>query len=359
MNYRVMIAGDLHKRMKDITTIRGYTKVCNEIQLDIMNLIKELEVTHFISLSDWFDRGYGSDVAAALAHTDIDREMHDLLKGNFYGLIGNHIRIRMDSNPELFLIQPHKTFISRHKVNRDFQIIKTPDELVLNGVQFCFMHYNHLAESAYDYKAMINPNCHYHIGLYHTEYIIPSQYLMSMGMHGTINDNSKIGKALEDIELAIVGHVHKAIGKFVINKVDGTSTTMIVPGSLTNTDAGELSRHNTVDIPIIDISEDGNVSLWFHTLDLRTNELTFMKKEVSDDARAKLKSLRGNSKETLYEDLESATFVGEAGGFLSLNTFMQQQGYTAGDKALVRSVIRDPDNINVLVQLYKEDTQCL
>ena len=354
-----MVAGDLHKRMKDITTIRGYTKVCNEIQLDIMDLIKRLEVTHFISLSDWFDRGYGSDVAAALAHTDIDRDMHDLLNGNFYGLIGNHIRIRMDSNPELFLIQPHPVYQSRHKVNRDYQIIKTPKELILNGVQFCFMNYNPQAESAFDYKAMINPNCHYHIGLYHTEYIIPYQYLAAMGIRTTVNDNSKIGKALEDIELAIVGHVHKAIGKFVINKVDGGSTTMIVPGSLTNTDAGEASRHDSIDIPIIDIDDDGHVSLWFQTLDLRTDELTFMKKEISEDKRTKLKSLQGNSKEKLYEELEAVTFVGESSGFMSLNTFMNEQGYTSGDKAMIRSVINDPDNINVLIQTYKEDTQCL
>lgn len=359
MKYRVMIAGDLHKRMKDITTIRGYTRVCNEIQLDIMNLIKELEITHFISLSDWFDRGYGSDVAAALAHTDIDREMHDLLNGNFYGLIGNHIRIRMDSNPELFLIQPHPTYVSRHKVNRDYQIIKTPKDLILNGVQFCFMHYNHQAESAFDYKAMINKECHYHIGLYHTEYIIPSHYLTQLGMMSTINDNSKIGMALEDIELAIVGHVHKPIGKFTINKTDGSSTTMIVPGSLTNVDAGDISRHDTIDIPIVDIEDDGRVTLWFHTLPLRTNELVFLKKEVSEDSRSKLKSLRGNAKETLYDELESATFIGESSGFQSLNGFMQQQGYTTGDKAMIRSVIHDPDNIQVLLSLYKEDTQCL
>lgn len=356
MKYRVMIAGDLHKRMKDITTIRGYTKVCNEIQWDIMDFIKKNEVTHFISLSDWFDRGYGSDVAAALAHTDIDRVMHDLLKGNFYGLIGNHIRIRMDSNPELFLIQPHPTYKSRHKVDRDFQIIKTPKELILNGVQFCFMHYNPQAESAFDYKAMINPDCHYHIGLYHTEYIIPSQHLAGLGMQATVNDNSKIGKALEDIELAIVGHVHKPIGQFTINKVDGTTTTMIVPGSLTNTDAGEISRHDSIDIPIVDIEEDGRVSLWFHTLPLRTDELIFLKKEVSDDARQKLRSLRGNSKEKLYDEMESVTFVGESSGFMSLNAFMKQQGYTTGDKAMIRSVIHDPDNINVLLSIYKEDT---
>ena len=359
MSYRVMIAGDLHKRMKDITTIRGYVSACRKVQLDLMNAIKELGVTHFISLGDWFDAGYGSDVAAALSHTDIDREMYELLNGNFYGLIGNHIRIRMDSNPELFLIQPHPYYKSRHVVSRDHQIIKTPKDLILNGVQFHFMHWNKDAENAMIYKAMIDKSCKYHIGLYHSEYIIPSSYLHNMGMLGVCNDSSAISAALEDIDLAIVGHIHKPIGSFIINKMDGKTTTMIVPGSLTNTDAGEISRHSFINIPIIDIDDDGNFSLSYYKMDLHTDELVFMKKGISDDTREKLKSLRGNSKETLYEELETASFIGESGGFISLNSFMMQQGYTPGDKSLIRNVINSPDDVDKLVSIYKEDTRCL
>lgn len=358
MKYRVLIGMDLHKRMKDITTIRGYCKACTKVQLDIMDTIKKEGITHFISGGDWFHGGYGSDVAAALAHTDIDNEMSKLLNGNFYGLIGNHIRNRMDSNPELFLIQPHPDLKSRHEVVRDEQIIKTPRELILNGVQFCFMHWNKDAEDATWYKAMIDESCHYHIGLYHTEDVIPTQYLHDMNMTHIVNDNSKISSALQDIELAIVGHIHKPLGSFTINRADGGTTTMIIPGSLTNTDAGEGSRHEYVDMPLIDIDDDGKVTLSYYHQTLHTEDLIFMKKEVSEDVREKLKSLRGNTKDTLYGELESNTFVGESSGFISLNSFMRQQGYTPGDKALIRSVINNPDNIQDLVRIYKEDTQC-
>ena len=91
---------------------------------------------------------------------------------------------------------------------------------------------------------------------------------------------------------------------------------------------------------------------------MRTDELTFMSKVLDDASRDKLKSLRGNSKETLYEELESTTFVGEASSFISLNAFMKQQGYTAGDKALIKQVIHDPDNIDELMRIYKEDKLC-
>ena len=355
MKYKILFGMDFHKRMKDLTTIRGYTKVNREIQLDLMNILKEGNFTHFISVGDWFHSGYGSDVAAALAHTDIDRQMADLLNGNFYGVIGNHIRIRLDSNPELFLIQPHDVYKSRHEVTRREQIIKTPKSLVLNGVQIHFMHWDKDAESAYDYKAMIDPNCHYHIGLYHTEYIIPNHYLHGLNMHGGSNDNSMISKALEGIDLAIVGQVHKPLGKFTINKSDGTSTVMIVPGSLTNTDAGLGSRHDYCDLPVVEIDEDGTVAISSHKLYLRTDELQFMLKSVSDEQRDKLRSLRGNAKETLYEELEQTTFVGEASGFLSLNAFMQQQGYTQTDKSLIRTTIHNPDDIDKLTEIYMKE----
>lgn len=358
MKYKILVGGDLHKRMKDLTTIRGYVNGCRKVQLDIIKTLKEGGFTHFISLADWFDKGYGSDVAAALAHTDIDRELMEAVNGNFYGLIGNHIKIRMDSNPELFLIQPHPYYRSRHSVTRPEQIIKTPKDLILNGVQIHFMHWFKEAESALDYKALIDERCHYHIGLYHTEYIIPSSQMVSAGMNMEVSDNSKISAALDKIDLAIVGHVHKPLGTFVINKNDGTTTTMIVPGSLTNTDAGMISRHDYVDMPVIEIDENGIVTLSYHRQTLYTDELIFMRKNITDDTREKLKSLRGNTKETLYGELEQTTFIGESSGFISLNSFMKQQGYTAGDRSLIKTVIHNPDNLDELLSIYKEDSTC-
>lgn len=356
--YRVLYATDLHKRMKDITTIRGYVKVCSEIETDLINLCKQLNVTHFMSGGDWFDKGYGSDVAAALAHTDSDIELAKAVNGNFYGVIGNHIKLHLDSNPELFLIQPHPTLLSRHKVERKEQIMKTPKSLILNGVQFHFMHWNPMAESAMDYKAMIDPNCHYHIGLYHDELIIPSERMYDVNMQDRVSDNTQISNALAGINLAIVGHIHKPLGSFVINKNDGSTTMMIVPGSLTNTDAGEKSRHSEVNLPLIDIDDGGKVTLQFVKFGLRIDELQFMKKIIDEDTRVKLKSLRGNTKETLYEEIEQNTFIGETAEFLTLNKFMTQQGYTQGDKKLIKSVMNNPTDIHTLLSIYKEDTQC-
>lgn len=355
MKYKVMIAGDLHKRMKDITTIRGYCDACRSVQLDIMNTIKEEGITHFISLGDWFDGGYGSDVAAALCHTDIDRDMAELLNGNFYGLVGNHIRIKMDSNPELFLIQPHDVYKSRHNVNREEQIIKTPDRFILNGCEFILKHWNPVAEGARDYSVSIDPECKHHFAFFHTEQIIPAQLLSGMNMGYTIQNENVISQALDGVDIAMVGHIHKVIGTHVIKSTLGhNDTLLIVPGSLTNTDAGENGRHEFVDIPVITVNEDGSFELSYIKQSLHFEQLTFLKKKMDEDMKNKLRSLQGNTKDTLYEELQSSAFIGDSNTFLTLNRFMNDMGYTHADKVQIRSVIKNPEDIDTLVYISKE-----
>lgn len=358
MVYKILFAGDLHKRMKDITTIRGYAAVTLKIQNKIISLLRELECTHFISLGDWFDGGYGSDVSAALAHTDIDRELAAAVNGNFYGLIGNHIRINMDSNPELHLIQPHQYYTSRHSIARKEQVIKTPESLMLNSVQISFMHHNKFAESAWDYRPTLNLDAKYHIALFHTEFVVPTVQLHKMKITNIVNENSKIAAALDGVDLAIVGHLHKPLGTFSINKTSGETTTMIVPGSLTNTDAGMISRHNSIDMPLITIGEEGEVTIAYQHLDLMTNELSFQKKEFSEAGKQKLQSLRGNNKSTLYEELEQQSFVGNNfDAFMTLNSFMQSQGYTSADRQMIKTVLHSPEDIAGLVKIHKQETQ--
>lgn len=358
MVYKILFAGDLHKRMKDITTIRGYAGVALKVQNKIIKLLRDEGYTHFISLGDWFDGGYGSDVSAALAHTDIDRELEAAVNGNFYGLIGNHIRINMDSNPELHLIQPHTYYTSRHSIARKEQVIKTPDSLMLNGVQISFMHHNKFAESALDYKPSLDPDAKYHIALFHTEYVVPTVQLHKMKIMDIVNENSKIAAALDGVDLAIVGHLHKPLGTFAINKINGETTTMIVPGSLTNTDAGMLSRHNSIEMPSITISEEGAVTIEYQHMDLLTNELSFQKKEFSESGKQKLQSLRGNNKTALYDELEQQSFVGNTfDAFMTLNSFIQAQGYTQADRQMIKVVLHSPEDVDGLIKIYKEETQ--
>lgn len=352
---RLMFAGCLHKRPSDITTIEGYADCCIAVQLALIDEIERNQIDKFVSMGDWFDKGYGTDVISSLADTEIDRQMAAKLNGEFYGVIGNHIRLNLDTNPELFLIQPHPVFKTRKKVNRAEQIIRTPEYLMINGVQISFMHYNKLAHSAVDYKPIRRPDAKYHIALFHTPYVVPSAKLYEMNMHYDASSNSSISECMENVDFAIVGDIHKPLGQFTISHPNGKMTTMVVPGSLTNTEAGLNSRHNSISIPIVEINDDGDVKIEYLFFDIKTNMVTFKNKstEVTDP---KLKTLRGNNVKNLYDNSDGTivdTFHDEAAS-MSMNLFMRRQNYTKADIDIVNTVLHTPKDVQNIVKIYTE-----
>ena len=351
---RLLFAGDLHKRPKDISTINGYVECNTAVQRSLMDLIVEKGVDYFFSLGDWYDKGYTSDIAASLVDYDLDIKLANLVHGNFYGVIGNHIRLGMDSNPELHLIQPHPVLKSRRRSSRSEQILKTPEFVRINDVQISLMHYKMEAESVAAYKPKREPWAKYHIALFHTDMIIPMKQLVNTNYGFTASSGQAIGDALEGVDLAIVGHVHNTLGMFNVGTPSG-QVPMIVPGSLTNVDSGEKGRHSMVALPFITVSADSEVKIQFINFDIKTNMVTFKKKNV-DESREKLKSLRGKSVEDIHETEDVVAVLGNKDeALLSLNAFMQVKNYTRADKALVRSVLKDPKDLKSLVQVYLDE----
>jgi len=348
---KILFGGDLHKRPKDISTIEGYANCVKEVQRDLMALIINKNIDKFICLGDWYDKGYVNDIAASLVDYDLDIKMMELLKGEFYGVIGNHIRLSMDSNPELHLIQPHPVYKSRHATNRTEQIIKTPDVLRVNNVQISFMHHDMHKEKVEEYKPKREPWAEYHIALFHTPLVIPNAQLANTQYGFNVSSNTAIARTLEGVDLAIVGDIHKPLGKFNIETSTGTAM-MIVPGSLTNTDAGEANRHTSILLPLVTIDDNSNVTLEYIPFDLKTNLVTFKAKKVNNN---KLQSVRGNSIEDLHDTSVFAATVGNRDEMLmSLNTYMNMKGYTAKDKDLVRAVLQEPENIAKLIGIFTE-----
>ena len=329
---------------------------CNvAVQLQLMKILCEKKIDYFISLGDWYDRGYTSDVSASLADINLDIHMSNILKGNFYGLIGNHIRLNMDSNPELHAIQPHPVYMSRRKVVRKEQIIKTPSILRIADVQISFMHHQREAESANAYKPMREDWAKYHIALFHTHYVVPRSKIMGLNYFDSPTSNSEASKVLEDVDLAFVGDVHTPLGQFNIHTKSGT-TIMVVPGSLTNVDASEANRHTSIMMPVVSINELSHVKIEYIPFDLLTNMLSFRTKNVSINNQ-KLNSLKGNAVKQLNETEEVATVLELKNSmYTSLNSFMREQRYSEMDKKLIRQVINAPEDIEALVKTYKEST---
>lgn len=351
----ILFGGDLHKRHKDISTIEGYVRCTGEVQHAIMDLISEKAIDYFIHLGDWYDKGYASDITAALVDYDNDIQMSKLLKGNFYGLIGNHIYLNLDSNPELQLIQPHPYLKSRKTIDRSEQIIKTPNFLRIKDVQISFMHFNMAYDRVEDYKPVRAEWAKYHIALFHTPLVVPSAKLEETQYGYNMSSNNAIARTLEGVDLAICGDIHKPLGQFEISRSDGQKTIMIVPGSLTNTDSGESNRHVTISMPFVQIGQKSEVKLQYIPFDLKTKNVTFKKKNV-ENTEEKLKTVRGKAFENIYDPSDVvAALKYRDDTLLSLNAYMESCGYTKKDKALVRSVLKEPDNLNNLVSIWQND----
>ena len=194
----------------------------------------------------------------------------------------------------------------------------------------------------------------YHIALFHTLLIIPNTQLGKTNYGYNISTNTKIAETLKGVDLAIVGDCHMPLGQFTIRSEDW-STIMIVPGSLTNTDASEFRRHTSVHLPLLTIDDESNVAIGYEKFDLRTNMLTFEQKNV-ERSLEKMRTLGGKPIEQLHpECFQNKTILkDDVPCYYSLNAFMRSQQYTKTDMDLVKAVLQNPDGLEKMIILYTE-----
>lgn len=352
-----MFAGDLHKLPRDKSTILGSAELTFLTQVRLMELMKNLDITDFFSLGDWYDGGFGEMVGTALSAVELDTRLNEMLNGNFYGVIGNHIRIKLDSNPELFLIQPHDVYRTSRKVFRDKQIINTPNKVRYGTVQISLMHYDINKTNLLQYKPFRDNDVTYHIALFHTPWIVPSS-IMSKRLNVYTNySDSNIADVLNGVDLCICGDIHYPFGQYTISG-QYNNTTCICVGSLTNTDSGESSRHSSINIPIITIYDDNSVKLEYEKFDLMTNYLEFKPNRTQE----KLNTTRGKLRDKDISDIEIAQFVSTLFdykstdmNYFSLDEFVKRKCYSYVQIQAIRSIIKDPYNIDNILSIYRDD----
>lgn len=351
MKHKIGFAGDLHKRPKDISTIKGFVKCNDKVQDSLVDMVISEKLTAFVSLGDWYDKGYVDDVSSALADTSREEYLNKILNGNFYGVIGNHIRLRLDSNPELMLIQPHPTIKSRKQVKREEPIIKTPSYLKFGNVQISLVHHLYGSESLEEYVIHRLPGIKYHIACVHDPRFIPNHKLSLTQHPPTSTLDSQIARVLSEVDFCICGDIHMPLGLFDVSP----KTKMLVPGSLTNTNAGVRGRHSFIKLPIFTIDDETDtVDFNYFNFDLHLNMLTFDEKgdkRVSE----KLKTLQGNNLQSLYGDKSVEGILSTGISSLSFGSFLKDQEYTENDKRLIKSVIKDPTNILDLIRTHYKD----
>jgi predicted phosphodiesterase len=273
MRARILFVSDLHKRDVDFSTIAGFTKAIDAVQHDLLRFIKENGVTHLVSLGDWYDKGYRS-INRSNNDRNFDEELSRAVGGNFYICLGNHFFLERDSNPEMYLIQPSEYYKPTQAIYAVAPVIRAVPALHIGPVQISFFHYSKEDKS---YTREREPEATYHIGIYHDDVVVPTIQRNGAGFPGTTM-TSCLDSTFANIDLAIVGHIHKPIGVFNVQSF-GRKLTMIVPGSLAITETGNKAIHTDVDLPVVEISDEGKVSCALATFSLHTNLLRFYKKK--------------------------------------------------------------------------------
>lgn len=271
MSYRLLFVTDLHKRWSDISTIKGLLPVQHKIQHDIINFCTDNNVTHVFIAGDWYDRGYHG-IGQAYSAMEEDRLLSECVNGNVYLCLGNHFYLERDENPEMYIIQP----CAYVKPKDILQTARKPlfnvvPYVILGNVQVSLFHYNKLNKA---YRNPIQEGVTYHIGVYHDEVCVPAWVREREGFTG-ITSVYGLNQLYKNVDLAIHGHIHSDIGYVGLELEDGRTVPMYIPGSLGISQNKEAIKHKEVNLPIVDIDDEGHVSVSTACFSTHIDELTF------------------------------------------------------------------------------------
>ena len=251
MQKTVLFAPDLHKRDVDFTSIRGYREAIECVQQDILDFLKSTENSVFVSLGDWYDKGYRS-TGRVYIDSYYDEEISKAVNGEAYICLGNHFFLERDSNPEMYLIQPSYLYQPKDKVPMSTPTFKTVPHLVIGNVQISFLHFNKMNKN---YVEQLEPGVQYHIGVFHDDCVVPSDIRQAAGYYGTTS-NDYLNNIYSNIDVAIVGHIHATVGMRIYRLNNGREIPIFVPGALAITENKEIAKHKSVMCPVLLVDTD-------------------------------------------------------------------------------------------------------
>lgn len=329
---RILFVSDLHKACKEMSTIRGRLAAATQIQQDIIDFNQANNVTHMVILGDWYHRGYQSTMRTFNDYNE-DRHVSESVNGNVYLCIGNHFFLERDDNPEMYIIQPcehvkpaHSFTMPEHPI---FQVVK---ELVINNVKISFFHYNKVDKT---YVNEREDSIKYHIGIYHDDAALPSWVREKEG-YSSQSSNDDLNRIYANVDLAIHGHVHTKIDPFKLQLNNGTSTAFLVPGSLGVTQNKESMKHPFVNLPLIDINDDGSVALGQVQFSTHLEMLKFYKVERKNEGF--------DVKRKSAEDIQQMS-IRMKGITHSLPLYLTDRGLPVDYRELLDASIRDELNV--------------
>ena len=340
MSQAVLFVTDTHKRDVDFSSIQGYRSAVEEVQKDILIFLQHLEVDkkYFIQTGDWYDKGYRS-TGRVYIDAYYDSELAKAVDGNAYICLGNHFFLERDANPEMYLIQPSYLYQPKEAVPMVEPVFKTVPYLVLGKVQISFFHFNKRDK---DYIAQVQPGVEFHIGVYHDDCVLPSDIRNIAGYHGSTS-NDYLNRIYHNVDMAICGHIHTAIGLKSYTLNSGKTVPIIVPGSMSITENKEIVKHKSVLCPLLTIEDDGSFDMQYIEFSTHMELLKFYKIAEKKAVPESLEVMGTGSGEKL---IPSA---------ISLRDFLQKKGYSQRDIDTVMSVQPGQTDVFSIWQGIKEE----
>lgn len=334
---RILFVSDLHKRYSDSTSIRNQVSVQNKIQNEIINFVEENEVTHIIQMGDWYDRGFHG-LGQAYGSIVLDRKLSDLVEGRVYICVGNHFYLERDENPEMYIIQPNDFLHPSIEIPMpDKPIFQMVYQLNIGSVQIDFFHYNKLNK---EYVSVRRPETKFHIGVYHDEVVVPGWVRETEGFTGA-SSQTYMNTIYANIDLAVHGHIHTAIGVTSIVLNNGKKIPLYIPGALCVTQNKEVFKHKEVQLPILDIYDDDTIKLKAAKFSTHLDELEFHAPKKRQKKKVNTSQLSENNVQ-LNPSLEELQ---------SLNSYLLKKGYDQYDMGLVNAALSDTLNLATAVRI--------
>lgn len=334
----VFFAPDLHKRDVDFSSIKGYRTAVEQVQQDILEYLWSLEGDRkFVSLGDWYDKGYRS-TGRVYVDSYYDSMIAQAVNSEAYLCLGNHFFLERDSNPEMYLIQPSYLYQPKERVPMHAPVFKTVPYLVIGPVQISFFHFNKLDKN---YVQPRQPGVQFHIGVYHDDCCLPSDIRTTAGYFGKTN-NDYLNNIFSNIDMAVFGHIHVAVGIRVFTLNSGKQIPLIVPGALCITENKDAVKHKTVSCPVLTVQDDGTYDVNFKEMSTHMEVLQFYKIAEQRIANDTLEIMGTGGSEFVVPKA------------VSLLDYLRGKGYTEKQMEIIMSVQPGQTDLYTLLVQIKE-----
>lgn len=342
MSARILFISDLHKRYSDSTNIRNQVKVQNKIQEELIDFVTHNGVTHIVQMGDWYDRGFHG-LGPAYGSMELDRRLSAAVGGEVYLCVGNHFYLERDENPEMYIIQPNNYIKPSIDIPLpDKPIFKMVPSLKIGTVQIDFFHFNKINK---DYVAYREPDTTFHVGVYHDDTVVPGWVREQEGFSGAASQ-SYMNKIYSNIDLALHGHIHAAVGITSIVLDSGRKVPMVIPGALCVTQNKEVFKHTDVSLPILDIADDNSVQVKAVKFSTHLDELEF-----HTPKKKKKKKEAAVTNMTLSSDVK---LIESAPELRSLNTYLNSKGWDNRRMNLVNAALTESLDLVSAVRILAE-----